>query len=272
MADEPDAPAVATVPRLWLYTQITRQLREREPRENTLMLIVNPTGDLHAADLEAGLLRDLFTAHGEATFTLSGDQATGVNVMRTSRVGNYWHFAGHARYEWFNPSVSGLRLANYEVLPLFWIPMWLDFRSTRLVTLSACETAMTPVRDPEQAFEGLFSAFLVAGAPAVLASLWPVEQVSTALLIYRFYQYHLGDPREGLPPRSPAVALRDAQQWLRTLRREEALAHPMMARLARLNPPRTSPVWEQRMALEDPDLEFPFANPYFWAGFVLVGV
>lgn len=272
LADEPDAPAVAIAPGLWLYAQITRQLRQREPRENTLMLIVNPTGDLHAADLEAGLLRDLFTAHGEATFTLSGNQATGMNVLRTSRVGNYWHFAGHARYEWFNPSVSGLRLANRETLPLFWIPMWMDFRSTRLVTLSACETGMTPVHDPEQAFEGLFSAFLVAGAPAVLASLWPVEQVSTTLLMHRFYQYHLGDLREGLPPRPPAVALRDAQQWLRTLRREEALAHPMMARVARLNPPRTSPVWEQRIALEDPDLEFPFVNPYFWAGFVLVGV
>jgi CHAT domain-containing protein len=270
LADEPEPPAVAIALSLRLYAQSIRWLREREPRENSLMLIANPTEDLSATQVEAALLRDLFSAHGEAAFVLSGKQATMQNISRTSRVGNYWHFAGHAQYVWWNPAVSALWLAGKELLPFYWIPMWMDLRATRLAVLSACETAITPTREALPEFTGLFSAFLLAGAPAVLASLWPVEEISTALLIYRFYQYHLGDSRESLAPRPPAVALRDAQQWLRTLRGEEALNHPAIAEFKRLNPPRR--MWKQILALEDKSQDLPFANPYFWSGFMLVGV
>ena len=271
LADGVDAPAVAMAPSLRLYAHSLRQLQEQEPQENTLMLIANPAGDLAAADVEADLLRDLFAAHGRVTFALTGEEATMDNVIRTARLGRYWHFAGHARYEWWNPSFSALRLAKREPLPLFWVSIWLDLRATRLAVLSACETGITPVRDPAQEFEGLFSAFLVAGAPAVLASLWPVAELSTALLVHRFYQYHLGDPRAGIPPRPPAEALRDAQQWLRTLPAVEALHHPLVDAVRRRNPGWDSPIWRQLLSLES-GVEYPYANPYFWAGFVLAGV
>ena len=264
LMDEANAPSVTIAPSLQLYTQCSRWLRERAPRENTLMLIVNPTQDLSAAALEAQLLRDLFAAHRQVTFTLAETQATQQNVIRTSRVGNYWHFAGHARYTWWDPSLSALSLANGEVLPLFWVPMWMDFHATRLVTLSACETAMTPARDPAQEYTGLFTAFLTAGAPTVLASLWAVDSISTTLLMHRFYQYHLGDPRQGIAPRPPSDALRDAQRWLRELRYEELRQHPVLRKL-----PTNNPIWEQVLAAEKHD--HPFANPYFWAGFIIVG-
>ncbi len=270
LADEADAPAVALAPTLRLYAQSRHWLREREPREDTLMLIAGPTGDLPAAEMEAGLLRDLFAAHDRATFVLSGDQATLASLIRTARVGNYWHFVGHARYEGGNPSLSALHLAGGEHLPLFLVPIWLDLRATRLAVLSACETAMAPARDPAQELEGLFTAFLAAGAPAVLASLWPVEELSTALLVHRFYQYHLGDPREGLAPRPPAQALRDAQRWLRALPAADA-QHLLVDAARRRNLPRGSPAWAQLLALES-GVEYPYTNPYFWAGFVLVGI
>lgn len=264
LMDEADAPSVTIAPGLQLHAQCFRWLREREPRENTLMLIVNPTQDLSAAALEAQLLRDLFAAHRQVTFTLAETQATQQDVIRTSRVGNYWHFAGHARYTWWDPSLSALSLANGEVLPLFWVPMWMDFHATRLVTLSACETAMTPARDPAQEYTGLFTAFLTAGAPTVLASLWAVDSISTTLLMHRFYQYHLGDPRQGIAPRPPSDALRDAQRWLRELRYEELRQHPALRKL-----PTDNPIWEQVLAAEKHN--HPFANPYFWAGFIIVG-
>lgn len=267
LPEEDDAPSVMMAPTLQLYARCLQALREREPRENTLMLIANPKGDLDAADIEAELLRDLFSAHHQATFVLRGSQATQQNVIRFSRVGNYWHFAGHAGYTWQDPSLSALSLASGEILPLFWVPMWMDFRATRLVALSACETAMTPARDPAQEYTGLFTAFLTAGAPTVLASLWAVDSISTALLIHRFYQYHLGDPREGIAPRSPAEALRDAQQWLRELRYEELLQPPLVQRIRKL--PVGNLVWQQVLAAEKYDR--PFANPYFWAGFIIVG-
>ncbi|MGB9872981.1 MAG: CHAT domain-containing protein, partial [Anaerolineae bacterium] len=264
LADEADAPAVALAPTLRLYAQCRRRLQEREPRQDTLMLIANPTGDLPAAEVEAGLLRDLFAAHGRATFVLSGDQATPASLIRTARVGNYWHFAGHARYEGWNPALSALHLANGEHLPLFLVPIGLDLRATRLAVLSACETAITPARDPAQEFEGLFTAFLAAGAPAVLASLWPVEELATALLMARFYEVLL---QEGKPP---AQALRDAQRWLRALPADDALRH-LRVTARHQNPPRSHPLWAQLLALEN-GVEYPYANPYFWAGFMLAGV
>jgi len=108
----------------------------------------------------------------------------------------------------------------------------------------------------------------LAGAPAVLASLWPVEEISTVLLIYRFYQYHLGDPQESLAPRPPAVALRDAQQWLRGLTKED-----IRKWLHHRTRPIGDPIWMAALPhLEDTSPEIPFSNPYFWAGFVLVGM
>jgi CHAT domain-containing protein len=255
-------------PSLALYTQCAKWLREREPRENTLMLIVDPSKDLSAAKIEAKLLRDLFAAHSELTFTLQEDQATQLNVVRTSRVGNYWHFAGHAKYVWQNPSLSHLSLANDETLPLYWVPMWMDLRATRLAVLSACETGMTPARDPAQEFAGLFTAFLTAGAPTVLASLWPVENVSTALMTHRFYQYHLGDPHEGITPRPPADALHDAQAWLRQLTYAELIAYVAPKLDSSLGS-----IWIDVLGLEARvnNEGCPFESPYFWAGFVLVG-
>jgi CHAT domain-containing protein/tetratricopeptide (TPR) repeat protein len=268
ITDETDAPSVMMAPSLALYTQCAKWLREREPRENTLMLIVDPSKDLSAAKIEAKLLRDLFAAHSELTFTLQEDQATQLNVVRTSRVGNYWHFAGHAKYVWQNPSLSHLSLANDETLPLYWVPMWMDLRATRLAVLSACETGMTPARDPAQEFAGLFTAFLTAGAPTVLASLWPVENVSTALMTHRFYQYHLGDPHEGITPRPPADALHDAQAWLRQLTYAELIAYVAPKLDSSLGS-----IWIDVLGLEARvnNEGCPFESPYFWAGFVLVG-
>ncbi|MBI1748564.1 MAG: CHAT domain-containing protein [Acidobacteria bacterium] len=74
----------------------------------------------------------------------------------------------------------------------------------RLVTLSACGTGLGRYWRGE-GLVGLPHAFLSAGAPAVLASLWNVEDTPTRLLMERFY-YHL--QKDGM---SKAEALRQAQ-------------------------------------------------------------
>ena len=63
---------------------------------------------------------------------------------------------------------------------------------------------------------GLSSAFLGAGVPAVVASLWPVADGITAVLMERFYA-------ELASGQSPAVALAVAQ---RDLRDNPETAHP----------------------------------------------
>ena len=70
--------------------------------------------------------------------------------------------------------------------------------------MSACETGLGEVAGGEGLL-GLQRAFQVAGARAVVASLWKVPDLPTQNLMTRFYEQLW---RKGLPSR---VALREAQ-------------------------------------------------------------
>ena len=62
----------------------------------------------------------------------------------------------------------------------------------RLVTLSACETGLGELGQGDE-LVGLSRAFLYAGAPAVVVSLWKVDDSTTAWLMTRLHQYlHAG--------------------------------------------------------------------------------
>jgi tetratricopeptide (TPR) repeat protein len=84
-----------------------------------------------------------------------------------------------------------------------------------LVVLASCGSATGRVLSGE-GVQGLASAFLAAEAPAVVASLWPVDDDLTALLMDRFYNHLAG----GAPV---ATALSRAQQ---EMREDAATAHP----------------------------------------------
>lgn len=72
-----------------------------------------------------------------------------------------------------------------------------------LVTLSACDTAVGKL-EGEEGITSLASAFLAAGSKAVVATLWSVDDDSTAELMKRFY-HHLAEGED------KASALRQAK-------------------------------------------------------------
>jgi CHAT domain-containing protein/tetratricopeptide (TPR) repeat protein len=76
--------------------------------------------------------------------------------------------------------------------------------SAELVVLSGCETGLGRQMRGE-GLVGLTRAFMYAGAPRVVSSLWAVDDQATALLMSRFYRHMLKDGRR------PAAALRAAQ-------------------------------------------------------------
>jgi CHAT domain-containing protein len=142
------------------------------------------------------------------------------------------HFATHARVDSARPLASGLLLAGtsasfeesrlaplspgdgvltgFEVLNLRLIP-------GSLVTLAACETA--PASESGEGVAGLARAFFHAGARAVVASLWPVEDRATRDLMVRFYRR--------LSQGSPSTAaLAAAQAELAGGRAGDAWRHP----------------------------------------------
>jgi CHAT domain-containing protein len=110
----------------------------------------------------------------------------------------------------------------------------LDFSGVEQLTLSACNTASGHGRDENGIeVEGMASVVATQGAQSVLASLWPVSDQSTALLMRSFYQGR--STGTGL---TRAQALRQAQL---------ALLHGDGAGAA------------------------PYAHPFFWAPFVIMG-
>jgi CHAT domain-containing protein len=140
-----------------------------------------------------------------------------------------------------------------------------------LVTLSACETGLGRYAQGE-GYLGFAQALLLVGSRGVCLSLWEVDDVATALLMDRFYANLLGQ-REGLTqPLGKAAALAEAQAWLRTLPRAEAvkwvasLTGGVERGKGRPARPRSPSVPETKAADEPP-----YAHPYFWAAFVLVG-
>jgi tetratricopeptide (TPR) repeat protein len=85
-----------------------------------------------------------------------------------------------------------------------------------LVVLSGCSTAKGH-KPRAGGIAGLAAAFLYAGAPRVVVSLWKVDDRATAALMAKFYEGW----RAGVPA---ARALREAQEFVRS---HEAWAHPV---------------------------------------------
>ena len=77
-----------------------------------------------------------------------------------------------------------------------------------LVTLSACETGLSALM-PGDDLVGLARGFFMAGAPALVVSLWMVDDAATAKFMGVFYRHLLAGLR-------PAAALREAQCILLT--------------------------------------------------------
>ena len=96
----------------------------------------------------------------------------------------------------------------------------LSLRECRLAVVSACRSGLPRVHAGGE-MTGLPSSLLVAGAQSVVASLWPVEDAATALLMESFYdEWDGGHGREA----SPARALCLARARLRAMTRAEAIA------------------------------------------------
>jgi CHAT domain-containing protein/tetratricopeptide (TPR) repeat protein len=195
---------------------------ERDNAEPSLVVLVDPEQNLSAAKPEFDGISLPFegcVVHAEGT------NANWEYLRTHARDVSFLHLACHARSGVWSESLPAVLLADgaVEVTQLTEMP---GLR-TRLVTVSACQTGVVDITHLPEEGISVGTAFLAAGSACVIASLWPVRDDTTALLMTRLYaEIVVGGHR-------PPEALRRAQLWLRDLSDpglDEFLAgHPSLA-------------------------------------------
>jgi CHAT domain-containing protein len=178
----------------------------------------------------------------------------------------YLHFSCHGQFDPNLPLISGLLLSNAQFLALLNVLSDLSLDHTRLTVLSACQTAITDFKNlPDEAI-GLPAGFLQAGVQGVIGTLWPVEELSTALLLERFYQLHL---ENNLPP---VQALRDAQRFLRMSTAGDLGLADLYKDLYLNSSPRLKKWYDLMRYYQASPQVVPFDHPYYWAAFTFNGL
>ena len=149
--------------------------------------------------------------------------------------------------------VGRMPLAQFKHFP----PL---FGGVELLTLSACNTATSTRLESGKEIDCLATFAERQGAQAVIATLWPVADRSTALLMQRFYRF-----RQERPDLPKIEALRQAQLGLL---RGEVTATTLFSARRGVKLTDDAPTPRRRF---DDDPKRPFAHPYYWAPFILCG-
>jgi CHAT domain-containing protein len=148
---------------------------------------------------------------GVSDFT--GKTATELQLRESVKGAAILHMAAHGAYNQHNPLYSVLYLApdadgkydgRLEVHEIF----GLNLKGSQLVVLSACETQIGQLSTGDEVV-GMTRAFMFAGSPSVLASLWRVDDEATQALMTAFYKHWR---EEGM---NKAEALQAAQAEVR---------------------------------------------------------
>ena len=272
------------------------QKRPQTPLQS-LFALQNPTQDLLYTELEVAEIQALFAPRATVLQRQGATKAALEQQSALLASSNCLHYACHGYFNFAKPELSALILAGSTIEPalpdadanrylrqrdgssldlnkcLTLLDLFaLDLRQARLVALSACETGLSELNSLSDEFVGLSSGFLYAGCNSVIGTLWTVDDLSTGLLMGEFYRL-LKQQEQTQPSTDVALALKQAQQWLRQLTCAEAVAT-----LQRLVPSLDADGQEsakrsirrslsERYATDDR----PYHHPFYWAAFCAVG-
>ncbi len=176
----------------------------------SVVAFANATKDLPAAAVEGENIVKIFP---EAKL-FKGDEASKKNFFAFGGKAEVLHLATHGNSDNHNSLNNYLAMAGREKVAQNEI-FELGLEGTSIVTLSACDTAVSDRTDLSYV-ASLAEAFWLAGSRSVVASLWAVNDESTSVLMSEFYK----QLRAG---KSKANALRMAQN---SVRANPKFAHP----------------------------------------------
>ncbi|MEA5464043.1 CHAT domain-containing protein, partial [Leptothoe sp. PORK10 BA2] len=217
---------------------------------NSILAIDNPRQDLPNSEREIQAAIASFLP--QATI-LRHHRATTAAVKTALSQVEIAHFSCHGTANLNAPLTSGLLMSDglLTLKDIFALNL-ADSGGLRLAILSACETGLIGIENADEAIS-LPTGLLQAGVAAVIASLWSVSDLSTMILLTRFYDLWRKEGRES------AVALRQAQQWVRDTTSQQKAQYFK----------ESNPDLFQPLILLPPDY---FAHPFHWAAFSYVGV
>jgi CHAT domain-containing protein len=163
------------------------------PHPSSLFLVIgNPdlgdsAFDLPFAEREAGSIGREF----EGSEILLRKEATETRVREDIGRFEGVHFASHGIYDSSTPLFSSLKLTrdsandgNLTANEVFSLNL-----KASIIMMSACQTGLGKLTTGDEII-GLNRAFIYAGAPSIISTLWRVNDAASAMLVKRFYRYY----------------------------------------------------------------------------------
>lgn len=234
---------LAVVPAVGVFRATHKLLKEAPQGKDSLLAFGNPTmnasiglGALPYSEKEVKKISELF---GAGSIVKVGADASRANLKELAPKASIIHLATHGLIDEERPMDSAVLLASsssddglFTVKDILQMPAL----KARLITLSACQTGRGKISGDGVA--GLSRAFILAGTPSVMVSLWNVDDVMTEYQMSAFYQSLLGGAEK-------ALALRQAQ--LKTV------------------------AFMEKGMVTAPGAVKVRANPRYWAAFQMIG-
>jgi len=207
--------------------------RSVKSTENQLLSDILRSGieDVQPLPYSTEEVQNISNLYPQSVFRI-GTDATKAYLQDHAKGNRYLHLSTHGYWDYEHAMYSGLlfsdgMLQTYEIFN-----MDID---AELTVLSACQTGLGELKAGE-GLVGLTRAFMYAGSPSVLVSLWSVSDPSTAAFMKRFYR----NLNKG---KTKAEALRETKIWMK----------------------------EKSYHTDEHGNVIKHDHPFYWAPFILVG-